>query len=544
MARNIIFKKHETIGAAAAEQDQRILQECFIDTGILQTLLDTDDHRCIIVGRTGSGKSALISQISLVENSIILNPDNLSLSYIYSSTVLNYFQEIGVNLNLFYRLLWKHIFCVEILRKRYGIYDEHKKQSFLQSLFNSKKRRAIDYLRQWGDSFWQETDYRLKEVVNKLENDLISSIKSVIPEVIDANFSVSKKISEEKRSEVVYLGQQIVNKIQMRDLSSILDFIEDEVLSDKHKKYYIAIDRLDEDWIEEKLRLRFIRALIEVSFDFNKKKNIKSIISIRSDLLDRVYRFTRDTGFQEEKYKTSIINLSWSKRELIDLIDKRIQFLFKNQYTNEIITNKDVLSVIKKGKSTTNAIDYMIERTLNRPRDIIQFFNECIKQADGQIIINNSILYQSEGNYSRERFRALLDEWIAIYPNLHLLSNILFKKPTNLKVEEINDHEIIDTCLNIVSHQTSDRHSDINTIAQNLIDLDTKNELIIARNKILIILYKTGLIGIKTTNQMPIDWSFDNNTSVSEFEIQDTSRIFVHPTFWRHFGINSQDETS
>ena len=164
-----IFRSNQTIGAVAAEQDKQFLDECFVDTGILSILLDCEDHRCILVGRTGAGKSALISQISSrSEHAISISPDSLSLAYVSNSNIINFFSEAGVKLNLFYRLLWKHVFVVEILKERFGIDTEQRKQNFISSIWtkitrNQKYELALNYLNEWGDSFWLETDHRVKE---------------------------------------------------------------------------------------------------------------------------------------------------------------------------------------------------------------------------------------------------------------------------------------------------------------------------------------------------------------------------------------------
>lgn len=377
MSNGFIFRSTQSIGAAAAEQDSQFLTECFIDKGILSILRDCGDHRCLLVGRTGSGKSALIGTLGeQEEHTIAIEPDSLSLSYIANSNVIRFFSDAGVDLNLFYRLLWRHVFCVEILRERYGLDNENKNNNFLNNLWqlitrNKKYEMALNYLREWGDSFWQETDYRVKEVTNKLERDLTGSIEEAIPG-ISLNFSAARKLSQEQKEEVVNRGQQVVNKVQIKELSAIIDFLDEEILADKKKRYYITMDRLDEGWIEDKLRLKLIRALIETAIDFTKISNVKVIIALRRDLLDRVYRFTRDTGFQEEKFRSSSMDLVWNKNELVNVLDSRIDYLVRRQYTKTVVTHKDLLRSIALGKKRTiPAIDYLIERTLLRPRDVI-----------------------------------------------------------------------------------------------------------------------------------------------------------------------------
>ncbi len=100
-----------------------------------------------------------------VEDHVIdLPPETLALNYICNSDVLNFFEGAGVKLDIFYQLLWRHVFAVELLRHKYGIKDEQSKKSFLERLRNvftreKGKEAGIQYLQQWGEKFWQETEY-------------------------------------------------------------------------------------------------------------------------------------------------------------------------------------------------------------------------------------------------------------------------------------------------------------------------------------------------------------------------------------------------
>ncbi len=80
------FKKNDRIGEAAAEVDDKFLFDCFVDTGDLEILRDCTAPQRIIVGRTGSGKSALLRTLEAKEEHVItLAPEQLALSYLSNS---------------------------------------------------------------------------------------------------------------------------------------------------------------------------------------------------------------------------------------------------------------------------------------------------------------------------------------------------------------------------------------------------------------------------------------------------------------------------
>jgi hypothetical protein len=439
-------------------------------------------------------------------------------------------------MDIFYRLLWRHVFVVEILKTRFHIESEDSKKSFIDVLWrlvpkNKKHEMALDYLRDWGESFWKETEFRIKEVTTKLEDELKGSIEGAVPGLGKLSASAARTLSEEEREEVINRAQDVVNRVQIRELSTVIDLLGEVLLADPQKKYHIAIDKLDEDWVEDRLRFRLIRALIETTLDFARIKNIKIVIALRSDLLDRVFRYTRDPGFQEEKYRTSSLHLSWTKDQLTQILDSRIQVLVREQYTKREVTHEDLLPT-KIGKQDT--IDYMLERTHMRPRDIIQFFNSCIHHADGKPNITVKVLREAEGTYSRERLRALADEWYILYPNLMHLVKLLNSRKEQFRLREIPFDEMEENYLQLLLSGQGKKGLDLELMRA---VFEGAKDLIEYRINVFLIFYKVGLVGLKTDSHLPVSWSEGVGQSVSRSEINEDARILVHKTYWRTLGI-------
>lgn len=531
------FKKTDSIGSADADEDS-YFEKCFYDNGSIDIICDTGDSRRIIVGRTGTGKTALIRKIvESKERTILLMPDSLAISYISNSTILRYLQSLGVKLDIFYKMLWRHVFSVEIIKSHFNLHDKQSKDSVLdkiKSMFRNKKHdRVLEYLEKWGQSFWLETDYRVKEITDKLESEIKSSIKTTFPN-LNLDLSVGNTISEEQKTEIIHRAQNVVNSVQIQELSKILELIDD-VLSDPMHRYYILIDKLDEQWVDDSLKNYLIRALIETIRDFKRVHNAKIIIAIRRDLLDRVYQYTRDSGFQEEKYESLYLDVSWKKHELEAILDLRVNELVQSRYTSKKISYKDLLPPKHQGKKV---FDYIIDLTLMRPRDVIMFFNICIQKADGRAQISSDILNETEGEYSRNRLRSLADEWSSDYPNLMHFASMLKNRYQSFALSEIYVNECEEVALDICSDSMINRSDTLLKISEKLINGNISNALF--KKELFAILYRTGLIGLKLDSFDSIIWSNNGLRTISSSEINEETKAYVHRCFWRVFGIRER----
>lgn len=240
------FKMHDIIGHADALEDQEWLEECFINNGELDILRDVEDPRCALVGRTGVGKSALLSMLRKTEDrTVSLDPESLALTYLSSESTLSFYSEIGVKMDLFYDMLWRHIIIVEVIKLHFDGGDESKIAEFLRDLrFWSKDRRkyknAVEYLSKWSETFGEETGYRITEYTKKLETDLNKEVKGKIgaslSKLVGVDFSATRteaqKLTEEQKAELVLYAQPVVDSLQIKDLADAVKVLEEILLTE------------------------------------------------------------------------------------------------------------------------------------------------------------------------------------------------------------------------------------------------------------------------------------------------------------------------
>lgn len=532
------FRKGASIGEPDAESDDHFLSQCFVDTGDYGTLVDCGNPHRIIVGRTGAGKSALIQHlIQNEENVIEISPDNLSLNYISNSDIITTLEKAGVKLDLFYTLLWKHVFATELLKRKYNLANEEKTNfwfsNFLPSLKkkDQSKERALEYLKDWGDKFWQETEYRVKEVTQKLERDIKAQLGVDIAG-LNSQGSTGQKISEEQRAEIIHNAKKFVNNIQIKALSDVMNLLADEVFNDKQQKYYVVIDKLDENWVENDLRYRLIRALIETIKDYRKIPSVKIVIALRLDLLESVFEHTRDAGFQKEKYQSLLLYLNWNPTQLEKLLDERVSMLVREQYTNTPIKLR-TLFPSRIGKETF--IDYFLHRTLLRPRDAIAFVNECIRRAEDKGQVSVQIVRDAEREYSTQRIDSLTYEWFVQYPKLKGYIAFLERMPKEFKLSAFTKEKIEAFAL---AHAMDGEHDSdpIIRAAYAFINGGNPNphSFVIVLVKVLFIV---GVLGIKPDGFTGELWVQANERMPSDGQIKPNSTAYIHPIAWSYLGV-------
>jgi hypothetical protein len=541
---NFIFKKHMSVGEADAENDKLFLEECFVDIGDYEILEDTNTPQSVVLGRTGIGKSALLEQLEKKSERVIrIEPEDLALKHISNSTILQFFEKLGVNLDIFYSLLWQHTLVVELIKTNYNIDSPQAKANLFDSLKeklkgNQKKQQAINYIEEWEDKFWVDTETRIKEFTTKLETNLKTQIENKVPGFKIAG-EAGVSLSEEQKAEVINVGKKVVNSVQIEKLSKIVNLLADDIFTDPQKKMYILIDRLDENWVEDGLRYKLIRALIETIKKFRKIGSVKIIITLRTDLLDRVLDKTRDSGFQREKYNSLFLKVSWTKGQLMDVLDRRVNHLLKHKYTSESVGFSDVFpEIIDK----TTSSEYILDRTLLRPRDAIMFVNFCLQESQGKSEITALTIKLAEKSYSLDRIESLKYEWFVEHPLLNEYIEVLHKRNRKFKVSSIADDQLDIILLKLIASAEIDDDIAVKSAKEYMKSSfpATGTHMFELRQNILYILYKVGVVGIKVDGTSSVKWSHDRTQDLTAKLIENTSIVYIHKILWRALAIDKR----
>ena len=448
------FNRHARIGEAGAEDDQ-FLFDNFEDVGDYDELQSIRSVKRIVLGRTGSGKTALLRYLAYREDHVIaLEPEQLALNFIANNHVINFFENLGVKLDLFYGLLWKHVLVIELLKHRYSLTTEEKTQNWITNINDSLKKkdhaklRALQYIKNWGDKFWIETESRIKELTLKLSGEL--EAKGGIPAI---TAGASAKISEEKRIEYIARGQRVVSEIQIKELDDVINFLNEDVFTDPQKPFYITIDKLDENWVDESIRFKLIRSLIETVKKFQRVKNVKIVMALRFDLYEKVIKETTDAGFQAEKYDALLLSLRWTSRQIVSLLDKRVSTLVREQYTARPVS---LIDLFPERIGSVKFVDYLMARTALRPRDAILFVNDCIQLSENTNRVTAGTVREAEKKYSAGRRRALIDEWKNLYPSLAVCLPLVEGQDVEFKLSSIDKDKVDYFAIELVERKIGD----------------------------------------------------------------------------------------
>lgn len=217
------------------------------------------------------------------------------------------------------------------------------------------------------------------------------------------------------------------NTKSVQERSSYIDLIEPlediivSILENTDGKYTILFDELDDKFDGSTTYSNSIVCLLKVADELNfsfYEKNIdaKTIIFLRKDIFKKL-----EYADLNKIVEGSSIILDWGNREqesspLLQLITKKIKVSIEELKN---CSHEEILRKVFKGpamqissKTRVSIPNYILSRTLLRPRDVVNFINKIKSKNRDERYITPKMVAEAESNYSDYLKNEILDELV------------------------------------------------------------------------------------------------------------------------------------
>ena len=459
------------LGDLRAEEDVTMLGSAFLETPDYRTLIETSD-RSIIVGRRGTGKSALAVKLEQYWR----RSDDAEVIKIAPEE----YQTIG-------------------LRPRVGQFGDRF------NLIRAGSRLA------WKYSLIMETALRLSSKYKFKKTDFYSEISDRVNEWKDFGWTISDRIREllkrklEKHSDV---ENKIGNFALALDIENVTKALA-QACERADVTVILIIDRLDEGYEPDDKGIGLIDGLVQSTIDLKTKiPSIKPLVFLRDNIFRSVQVYDPDYSRNIEGH---ILRLHWDPDTLFSFAAKRLKLAFKLQTD---VTRRIWNSCTAGELREKRGFERCLHLTLYRPRDLLSLLNEAFYMAarrnESTLILN--YVENAGQTISKNRLEDLKKEYATIIPGLEKYIEIF---------EGCNPEMEAQLLLDAIAHLMS-KGSEDSAVQQDFMILETSD--------VVRLLYSIGLVGIRDMTTSTYVFCHDGRSP--DKNIAPTDRILIHPCYW------------
>ena len=209
--------------------------------------------------------------------------------------------------------------------------------------------------------------------------------------------------------------------------------------------------------------------------------------------------------------------------------------MFKRQYSRQQIFFEDFFPY-KVGRQ--DPFDYMADRTLMRPRDLIAFVNECLEASDGLHEVSASRLQRAEVEFSRKRRDALEQEWQSAFPSIdRLLAFAASRKKVSIEFRELLDNGLDELALEIAARGKIGFDPIFDAAQRSVEKKETDTLAFLA--EVAALLYRVGAVGLKLDPAERFLYSHIDEPLISIERLTPNTRLRIHPMLHGAFRLQS-----
>ena len=384
-------------GDDSAENDRHLL-EYFVPSQAIERLMSKS--KTLVVGRKGSGKSPLLAKVRQ-DFSNKPNTFAISISPTYNSirAVLN---DQSITADFGSEVFFQHTWLRQIYLDLLCYIGNEQKGKFAADSLAFAREIAIQQGRTSKDFVENITD-----IVNKLKL---------------------------KAGKLGDFGLQIEK--ELRDSIEIESFEHHVEALTATYKIVVLIDDLDLGWDNSLTANRMLLGLLAATNSLRTQhKNIHTITFLREDIYTVILQMTQHA----DKFR-NVERIRWDKDSLIKLLEERINFNRERLGLTRVSDAFD--SVFPQTIGTNNSDNWLIERTLSRPRELIQLVRSYTETVDSEAP-SADLLKKVEPNYSSWKLADVCSEYTNQYPGLNVVTSCwstrFRRQKYSLKSQEVDE---------------------------------------------------------------------------------------------------------
>lgn len=367
------------------------LESYFLDQNYWREIIESD--KFYVIGRKGTGKSAIYKWLYSKQSTKGTLIENLSFNSFPFEKLLRLSDDDFTRPNQ-YQSIWKYIILTEICKL---IKIDQREREISDSL-----REIIHYM-----------DFRFGNNLQDLHSTITSKVNKTSSGLAIQGFGIKGGVDKSKTFNVTELDN-------ITEINKGLQILIFEYLNHSNLSYYLQFDQLDDNYtlyVKNRKYFEAIISLFKVIYDLN--NNLKSVTNkckiiayVRSD----IYKNFPSVDADSAKFNYHTFNIVWHIKELSvnnnsrlkDMINLRIKKSTKTGYSDplQILFKPEDIGLKTGNAKIQDPFNYILNRSLYRPRDIIQFCIQ-IQEAIARIgVLDYKTIINAERFYSRW----LLDE--------------------------------------------------------------------------------------------------------------------------------------
>lgn len=465
------------LGDIRAEADHSMLTRAFYETPDYLSLLDSDD-KVVVVGRRGTGKSALTYKLQhqwsdqKASALVLVAPEEhhtLALAPLISRAGSKFLLVRAAS-----RLLWRYGLMLEVAQQlsvRYKI-----REALMANDVLSK------HLREWGR---QDQPF-----FDKLRFLFRRHITTHVPQ-----------------------DEVIATLADALDVGNVEKALKTVMASGARAQ--ILIDRLDEGFDPDSSNVAFIDGALTAAIDISTafKGYIKPLVFLRDNIFRAVAHHDQDFT---RNIEGQTLRLHWDVNNLFYLVCNRFRAAFhEDTQNNKRLWNRYVGHDLQGDDGFRQCLRF----TLYRPRDILILLNAAFENASKRDLtaahptIGLLDLEKSAKTISENRLDDLYKEYKHILPIIEQSTSIFANR-----TPEISMNEACELLSEVANH------------ASKSLEAAIESAIFAQPEDLVRALYGVGFFGVYDSSTGSYVFSHDGRRPETDFE--PNHKLLIHPCYW------------